>query len=328
MTKPVSFAALADRVHHAADAAQRRQRIHAIENAMLAAARFENMIGYAPPMAELFSRIRRIAPHFRTALINGEPGTGKELAAQALHNLSPVSRGRFAILRCHEVVPSLFENELAAHFRNASGTLFLDEIGAMPLPAQALLVRVLDRLRVIAATSTDLRIAVARRLFREDLYRALSTLEIHVPRLSDRPEDLPLLIRFFLSQSDKPIRGFTQRARTVLARHEFSGNIRELREALRHACTVARSGLIDARDLPEYIQASARNAEDAAAALAQQPLTAETLGDHEKHTIAEALSRAGGNQSKAAKALNIGRDALRYKMRRHGLLRPQRPASR
>jgi DNA-binding NtrC family response regulator len=283
---------------------------------MLPAVSFEGMVGRSAAAMEMFSRIRRIAPHYRAVLVSGDPGAGKDTAATALHSLS-TEPGRLVIVRCAEM-----EDE----FLRPAGTLYLDEAGAMPLVQQAMLLASLPRVRVIASSSRDLRPLVARRLFREDLYRALTTLEVHVPRLADRAEDLPLLVRHFVLKSGKPVRGVTRRARAVLARYGFPGNIRELEEAIRHACAVARHQMIDAVDLPEYLQLAVRKP-DAAPAL-MPSAEPETFGGHEKHLIAEALLRAGGNQTQAAKALDIGRDALRYKMRKHGLLGNQRAASR
>jgi DNA-binding NtrC family response regulator len=316
LKKPIAFAGLNEVLGRLFDAARLREQTDALEAAMLAGAGFEGMIGRSPAAMEMFSRIRRIAPYFRTALVSGEPGTGKDSAALALHNLS-AAPGRLITVRCAEI-----ETE----FLRTSGTLFLDEIGALPLHQQAMLVATLSRARVIASTSRDLGPLVARRLFREDLYRAITTLEVHVPRLADRAEDLPLLIRHFAAQSGAPIRRITRRARAVLARYPFPGNIRELQEAIQHACAVARHNLIDSSDLPEYLQLAVRKPEGAPAPA--PPQAAETFGEHEKHVIAEALLRAGGNQTQAAKALDIGRDALRYKMRKYGLLANQRAASR
>jgi DNA-binding NtrC family response regulator len=283
---------------------------------MLAGAGFEGMIGRSPAATEMFSRIRRIAPYFRTVLVSGEPGTGKDSAAIALHKLSSAP-GRLITVRCAEM-----ENE----FLRASGTLFLDEVGALPLPQQATLVATLPRIHIIGSTSRDLMPLVARRLFREDLYRAITTLEVHVPRLAERAEDLPLLIRHFVAQSGAPVRRITRRARAVLARYPFPGNIRELQETVQHACAVAQHNLIDVSDLPEYLQLAVRKPQGAPAQ--PPPQASETFGEHEKHLIAEALLRAGGNQTQAAKALDIGRDALRYKMRKYGLLANQRAALR
>ena len=352
LNKPVSITALRERVSRLIDEAQRRQRASALENEMLANARFEDMVGRSPAMVEMFSRIRRVAPHFRTVLVTGETGTGKELAAKALHNLSPVSGGRFVVLNCSAVVETLFESELFGHVRGSftgatqdkmglfeyadRGTIFLDEIGDMPLGTQAKLLRTLQNqevlrvgsltprrvdVHVIAATHRDLRAAISDKLFREDLYYRLSMVEVRVPALADRQEDLPLLIRFFIerfsAQFRKEIRGLTQRAQVVLARHHWPGNVRELENALGHACIMAVAETIDAQDLPEYLRNPFRQTAEAHAEMAQPD---ESFESHEKRLLAEALDRAGGNQSQAARELRIGRDALRYKMRKHGLL--------
>src|SRR5271166_3846659 len=240
----------------------------------------------------MLPRIRRIAPHFRTVLITGDTGTGKDLVARALHRLSPVSQGRYVVLNCSAVVETLFESELFGHVRGSftgathdkaglfehahGGTLFLDEIGDMPLSTQAKLLRVLQNqevlrvgslsarkvdTRVIAATNQDLRAAVAAKRFREDLYYRLSMVEIRAPRLADRKDDLALLERHFISkfsaQYGKPIRGLTHRAQLVLAQHSWPGNVRELENALGHASMMAMSEAIDVQDLPEYLRAPA-----------------------------------------------------------------------
>jgi len=355
LNKPIPIATLRERISRLIEDAQRRQRASALENEMLANARFEDMVGRSPAMIEMFSRIRRVAPHYRNVLVTGETGTGKELAAKALHNLSPVSSGRFVVLNCSAVVETLFESELFGHVRGSftgatqdkmglfeyadRGTIFLDEIGDMPLGTQAKLLRTLQNqevlrvgsltarrvdVHVIAATHRDLRTAIAEKNFREDLYYRLSMVEVHVPALADRQEDLPLLIRFFVerfaAQFRKEIRGLTQRAHIVLARHHWPGNVRELENVLGHACMMAQGNTADVQDLPEYLRFPGRDTSAPPTLTVVPPNDSETFEQHEKHLISEALSRANGNQSQAARALRIGRDALRYKMRKHGLL--------
>src|SRR5581483_5535197 len=213
-------------------------------------------------LLELSARIRRVAPHYRTVLISGATGTGKDLAARAIHNLSPVSKGHFVVLNCSAVVETLFESELFGHVRGSftgatqdkmglfefadKGTLFLDEIGDMPLGTQAKLLRTIQNqevqrvgslqarkvnLRVIAATHRDLRGMIQDHQFREDLYYRLSMVEIRVPPLAERKDDLPLLARYFIdkfsTQFNKPVRGLTQRASIALSRYDWPGNVRE-----------------------------------------------------------------------------------------------------
>jgi transcriptional regulator with PAS, ATPase and Fis domain len=316
------------------------------------------MVGRSPQMWEMFSRIRRIAPHYRAVLVTGETGTGKDLVAQALHRLSP-ARGKYVVLNCSAVVETLFESELFGHVRGAftgadrdkpglveeahEGTLFLDEIGDMPLATQAKLLRVLQNqevqrvgsltprkvdIRAVAATNKDLRKAITDKQFREDLYYRLSMVEIHVPPLADRKEDLPLLTHHFLNkfarQYGKQIRGLTRRAQIVLARHNWPGNVRELENVIGHACMMVMGETIDVADLPENLRrAPDKIDEPPSAPLAATAAPDEgtlSLEDHEKQVLADALTKAGGNQSEAARLLRIGRDALRYKMKKYGLL--------
>jgi DNA-binding NtrC family response regulator len=365
MNKPVSIAALRERISKLVDDSRRRQRTDAIENRMLDEARFEGMIGRSPAMWELFSRIRRVAPHYRTVLVTGETGTGKELAARALHEMSPAKSGHFVVLNCSAVVETLFESELFGHVRGSftgatqdkmglfeyadKGTIFLDEIGDMPLGTQAKLLRTLQNqevlrvgsltprkidVRVIAATHRDLRAAIVEKQFREDLYYRLAMVEVHVPALVERKEDIPLLTKFlidkFARQFRKEVRGLTQRAQILLARHDWPGNVRELENVLGHGCMMAIADTIDVQDLPEYLRfpshASSRTGPPGAHSQAHSQAHSmgaaadeATFDDHEKRLISEALDRANGNQSQAARALRIGRDALRYKMKKHGL---------
>jgi DNA-binding NtrC family response regulator len=352
LEKPIRIAVLRERVGRLIEDARRRQEL-----AGDAAAEFEGLIGSSARMGEMFARIRRIAPHYRSALIQGQTGTGKDLVARALHARSGV-RGQYVVLNCSAVVETLFESELFGHVKGAftgadrdkpglveaanEGTLFLDEIGDMPLATQAKLLRALQNqeiqrvgslqarkvnVRVIAATHRNLRQAVADRQFREDLYYRLAMVEIQVPSLVERREDLPLLIRHFFShfaqQYGKTIRGVTPRARLVLERHAWPGNVRELENALGHACMMAERDEVDVADLPASLlgdpEAPAANGASTLATSAAADSDA-SLAEHERQLVASTLEKAKGNQSQAARALGIGRDALRYKMKKYGLL--------
>jgi DNA-binding NtrC family response regulator len=361
LNKPVSLALLRERVSRLIDTAIQRQSILKVDDDLMRAAQFEGIVGRSPQMWEVFSRIRRIAPHYRTALITGETGTGKDLIAQALHKLSKVS-GKFVVLNCSAVVETLFESELFGHVRGAftgadrdkpglfehanGGTLFLDEVGDMPLATQAKLLRVLQNqevqrvgslsaqkidVRVVAATNKDLHQAIAEKHFREDLFYRLSMVEIRVPPLAERMEDLALLIRHFVEkfsrQYNKPLRGLTQRAQIVMGRYAWPGNVRELENVIGHACMMAMGEMIDVTDLPPTLQqgvgvgetkAGPRNS--AGGPAASEEATGLTFEEHERQLLTQALAQAGGNQSKAARQLRIGRDALRYKMKKYGLL--------
>jgi DNA-binding NtrC family response regulator len=359
LEKPIRLAVLRERVGRLIAEAERRL-------AAGADAEFEGLIGSSPRMAELFARIRRIAPHYRSALIQGATGTGKDLVARALHERSAV-KGQYVVLNCSAVVETLFESELFGHVRGAftgadrdkpglfeaasEGTLFLDEIGDMPLATQAKLLRALQNqevqrvgslqirkvnVRVIAATHRNLRQAVADRLFREDLYYRLAMVEIPVPSLAERKEDLPLLTRHFIArfaqQYGKVIRGLTPRARLLLERHAWPGNVRELENVLGHACMMTETEEIDAADLPSALigpqsppPAGAPAAAPSQTASTPQASTSSvqedaSLAEHERQLVVTALEKVEGNQSQAARALGIGRDALRYKMKKYGLL--------
>ncbi len=351
LEKPIRLPVLRERVGRLIEDARRRQELGSEPE-------FEGLIGSSPRMAEMFARIRRIAPHYRSALIQGATGTGKDLVARALHARSGV-KGQYVVLNCSAVVETLFESELFGHVRGAftgadrdkaglfeaasEGTLFLDEIGDMPMATQAKLLRALQNqeiqrvgslqtrkvnVRVIAATHRNLRQAVADRLFREDLYYRLAMVEIPVPSLAERKEDLPLLIEHFVArfaqQFGKPIRGVSPRARLVLERHSWPGNVRELENAIGHASMMAEGDEIDVDDLPDALLAepSGNSTGGGSAPPAQPPTPQEdaSLAEHERQLVVSALEKAQGNQSHAARALGIGRDALRYKMKKYGLL--------
>jgi DNA-binding NtrC family response regulator len=337
LTKPAGVALLRQRVGRLIDQAKRRQAALELDGELLKANQFEGMVGMSPLIRQVFERIRRVAPHFRTVLVTGATGTGKELVAGALHRLSPGSAGRFAVCNCSAVVETLFESELFGHTRGAftgasqdkaglfeyanGGTVFLDEIGDMPLETQSKLLRVLENgeiqrvgspavrrvdVRVVAATNRDLREMVAQRLFREDLFYRLSMVDIRLPALSERKEDLPLLERYFIeqfsSQYGKPIRGLSPRVQILLARHSWPGNVRELKSVIGSACMMARGELIDVGDLPDYLRCG--TPAPAGAAEDQELLT---LAEVERRHVLRVLESVGGNKVRAAKILGINR---------------------
>ncbi len=352
LNKPVSIATLREKVGKLLEESRRRQHASRLEGELLATSEFEGIIGRSALMWDLFSQIRRVAPHYRSLLVTGATGTGKDLVARAIHRHSPAHLGRYAVLNCSAVVETLFESELFGHVKGSftgatadkpgmfeyahGGTLFLDEIGDMPLATQAKLLRVLQNqevqrvgalsahkvdVRIIAATNHDLRAAIREKRFREDLYYRLSMVELEVPDLAERREDLPLLERHFITQFaaqyQKQIRGLTHRAQILLALHDWPGNVRELENVIGHACMMTATDMIDVHDLPGYLNTGSSH--EGLPESLPGPEQSGTLEEQERVLIVRALEAAGGNQSKAARILRIGRDALRYKLKKHNL---------
>jgi DNA-binding NtrC family response regulator len=338
LNKPVSIEKLRQRVAALIENARRWDRASQLDRELLETYFFQGLVGRSPRMLDVFSQINRIAPHFRTALVTGETGTGKELVAQALHHLSPCSRGPFVVCNCSAIVDTLFESELFGHVRGAftgavqdkmglvehanGGTIFLDEIGEIPLSTQAKLLRVVQNreiqrvgspsvrtvdVRILAATNRDLRSLAATKQFREDLYYRLSMIELRLPSLSQRKEDLPLLQRNFIerfsAQYRKPIRALTRRAQALLASYSWPGNVRELENVLGHGCMMVESDMIDVRDLPAYL-----SAEPSGDTRASDRLL--TLEEMHHQYAREVLKRLNGNKAKAAEILGVSRATL------------------
>jgi len=339
ITKPLPVNLIRDRVGKLVEEMRQRQRSLQLDSELLKTYHFEGMIGRSPLMVQVFARVRRIARHYRTALVTGASGTGKELVAAALHRLSPIASSRLAVCNCSAIVETLFESELFGHVRGAftgavqdkvglfeyahGGTVFLDEIGEVPLEMQSKLLRVLENgeiqrvgspaikkvdVRVIAATNRNLRELIAEKRFREDLYYRLSMVELELPPLADRAEDLPLLQRFFVEQFakeyGKPIRGITPRAQVVLSRCAWPGNIRELKSVLGSACMMAEGEMIDVRDLPERLRTRTVQTKD------DERDELLPLAEVERRHTLRVLEHVGGNKVQAAKILGINRATM------------------
>jgi len=347
LQKPVKIADLRERVRRLLEAAERR-RLASSGSDDSVDFRFEGLVAKSEAMWNVFAMVEKVAPHFRSLLIQGPTGAGKDLIAQALHQRSGL-KGRFVVLNCSAVVETLFESELFGHVRGAftgadrdkaglfqladGGTLFLDEIGDMPLNTQAKLLRAIQNqevmpvgsltpkrvnVRIIAATHRNLRQAVQEGRFREDLYYRLSMVELTLPPLAARKEDIALLSVFFLKRFSedyrKPMDGISQRALRVLERYSWPGNVRELEHVLGRACMLADGTMIDVDDLPQNVIEAAREVP----AETSNP-TLSVLDSQERAIMERALRECNWNQSEAARKLGIGRDALRYKMKKYGL---------
>lgn len=341
LTKPLDFDRLRAHVEKAQAEARRRERTAVLDRELLNAYEFEGMIGRSPLMLEVFAKIRRIAPHFRTVLVTGGTGTGKELVAKALHRLSAATNKPFAVVNCAALVETLLESELFGYVKGAftgalrdkvgvfeyadGGTVFLDEIGELPLAAQSKLLRVLQNdeiqrvgspvtrtvnVRVIAATNRNLRDEIANGSFRGDLYYRLSMVEVDLPALNDRKDDVPLLERHILAkfarQYGKDIKGITRRAQAFLASHSWPGNVRELENVIGHACMMTTGDVIDVQDLPERL----RKPVPVPPREESGPVTLELV--QHRHVL-KVLEHFGGNKARTADALGIGRGTL-YEM--------------
>jgi DNA-binding NtrC family response regulator len=334
LNKPVSPQTLRERVDRWLREQVEKQKAAQLEQKVLDSSTFEGIVGRALPMVDLLTKVRRIAPHFSTALVTGETGTGKELVSRVLHSWS-CRQGPFVVCNCASVVETLFESELFGHKKGSftgaisdrqglvdtaeGGTLFLDELGEVPLEIQAKLLRLLQNretrrvgesrsrqvdVRVVAATNRDLRRMISEGSFREDLFYRLSMVQFQVPSLRDRREDLPLLIRHFLdsfsTRYSRPKLRVTKRAEVLLCRHSWPGNIRELENALGYACMLAQTTAVDIGDLPDYL--SAGRSVDAPG----WP----TLAEVEYEYVMKVLKAYDGNRARAAEVLGIGRATL------------------
>jgi DNA-binding NtrC family response regulator len=336
--KPLEVEKLRSRISQILFEAEKRQATHRLDLELLDAFQFEGIVARSSVMLEVFAKIRRIAPHFRTVLVSGATGTGKELVAHALHRLSPVASNAFVVCNCAAIVETLIESELFGYVKGAftganqdkigvfeyanHGTVFLDEIGELPLPAQGKLLRVLQNheiqrvgspalrnvdARVIAATNRNLKSMVREGTFREDLYYRLGAAEIQLPRLLERREDLALLQTYFVEkfakEYNKTVKGLTHRAQARMGNYSWPGNIRELENVLSNACMMVDGTVIDLNDLPESVRDRATDA------LRQDDILI-SLDELQKRHILRVLDLVEDNKTQAAEILGISRATL------------------
>jgi DNA-binding NtrC family response regulator len=318
--------------------------------------RTPTLVGQSPVMRKLFSVIERVAPTEASVLITGATGTGKELAARAIHNMSPRRDAAFVDINCSAIPETLIEAELFGHqrgtftgahenrsglFEKASGgTLFLDEVDALNLSAQAKLLRVLQErtvrrigaraniaidVRIISATNCDLAQAVAAGRFRPDLYYRLRVLPLHLPELCTRNGDVSLLVEHFLrtksERQGRPAPRFTSEAMKTLNEYPWPGNVRELENVIEYALALGNGDELGVDDLPlELTQSRGQAASDDLRELLQAYMTdAVPLAEIEKRYILSVLQQFGGNQVRAAAALGIDRSKLYRRLRQYGV---------
>jgi two-component system response regulator HydG len=307
---------------------------------------FRNIVGGTPAMETLYRLIAKAARSTHPVLILGESGTGKEMVAKAIHYDGPCGDKPFVPVDCGSLVPTLVESELFGYAKGAftgasqskvgllamadGGTIFLDEVGELPLELQAKLLRTLQereirpigstkripmKARILAATNRDLEQAVAKGLFRADLYFRLNVLSLRVPPLRERREDIPLLVRRFIDRdgrlSGKTLE-ITDDAMKALAAYDWPGNVRELENCAEHCCAISSGPFIHVADLPPSVTGNSR----LAAVLPQSKVT--TLAELERSAILSTLAQLNGDKLSAARRLGIGKTTLYRRLKEYG----------
>jgi PAS domain S-box-containing protein len=322
--------------------------IEALKKEIESSYTFEDIISKNHRILEIFSILPDISESGSTVLIEGPSGTGKELFARAIHNLSLRKAGPFIAINCSAIPETLLESELFGYVKGAftnaladkpgrfalaeGGTLFLDEIGELPKSLQVKLLRILEEreyeplgavasvktdARIIASTNRSITQEVAAGAFREDLFYRLNVIKISLPQLKDRREDIPLLIDHFLRKyvgsMGKNITGVSEEVLAFLMGYDFPGNVRELENIIEHACVLCRYGVITMKHLPKELTEGIS---------ASEPIAAlkDRVMDSEKELIKAILAQHNGDRTESARALNIGRTSLWRKMKKYRLL--------
>ncbi len=318
--------------------------------------KLDRLLGKSPPMQRVFEMIRKIGPARTSVLLVGESGTGKELAARALHEMSPRVDKPFVAVNCGAIPDTLIESELFGHVKGSftgatadkqglfeaahGGTLLLDEIAELPAPMQVKLLRALQErkikpvgsvaerevdVRVVAATNRDLDIEVEKGTFRQDLFYRLNVIQIRLPALRERKDDIPLLVEHFVrkfsAEHDRVINGVDPDALAALMAWHFPGNVRELENLIERAVTLAPGDRISAETFPT-LRASPPTLADVRTApnLPEEGLELEkVVEDFERALIIKALERTRGNRTEAARVLGVSFRSLRYRLSKLGI---------
>ncbi len=349
VTKPVNFDQLEIVLRRAVESKELKDENKELKRKLKGSASAPNIIGNSEVMHEVLETVKQIAPTKSSVLITGESGTGKELIAQALHQHSG-RKGGFIAVHCAALPETLLESELFGYEKGAftganeqkkgrfeladKGTLFLDEIGEIDLSAQVKLLRALETrsfervggvdtistdTRVVAATNRDLRAMIAEGTFREDLYYRLDVINIELPALRERQEDIPLLIKHYMNlfadDNGKEINNITEDALSVLSAYGWHGNIRELRNCVERMVVMSRTDMLDVSNIPVHIR------EKAGVVNAKLILnsTSLDLDNNEKILIVKALEECNGNRTHAAEKLGISRRTLHRKLHTYNI---------
>ena len=354
ITKPFANDELLLSVHNAVELSRAHQQYRILQESLEERYSTHQIIGKSPAMRETLSIVDRVSASRSTVLITGESGTGKELVARAIHFSSPRKDEPFVAVNCMAFNAGVLESELFGHekgsftgavamrrgrFEQADrGTLFLDEIGELPPDLQVKLLRVLQErvfervggtepvkvdIRIVAATNKDLAKMVEEGRFREDLYYRLNVVQIHIPPLRERREDIPLLVSPFIAQiaSENGItpKSFTQEAQNYLSGYEWPGNIRQLQNVIERCMVMIPRDVIDVEDLPPEIRDEESQFKSAVDLLPVELNLADTLDKIEAALIRRALVRADFVQAHAADLLGISRSLMQYKLKKYNI---------
>ncbi|GAB1489269.1 sigma-54 dependent transcriptional regulator [Opitutaceae bacterium] len=346
LTKPVNIERLEVLIQRALKTRTLEVEVKQLHERLDEKFNFEGIVGNSPKLQAVIDRVRLVAPSRATILIEGQSGTGKELIAQAIHQVSARARGPFVAVHCAALSENLLESEIFGHERGAftgaierrvgrfesadGGTLFLDEIGEISASTQVKLLRFLETrtiervggskpleldVRLVAATNRNLEQMVAEGKFREDLFFRLNVVRIQMPALRERADDIPLLlahfIRIFAKENGLPPLAIEPGALQTLQRYAWPGNIRELRNFCENIVVLHRGGKLSEFDLEPKFRGGAPAGQDGGGAPLANPLSVE---ENEKHLLREALIKARGNRTRAAGLMGISRRTLHRKL--------------
>jgi DNA-binding NtrC family response regulator len=346
--KPFSLTEMRMVIHKELDVRDLREENRSLREALGKRYAHPNIVARSPKMQEALATVERVAPTNATVLLGGESGVGKDLIARAIHEKSRRASGPFLKINSTAIPENLLESELFGFEKGAftgavaskpgkfeladKGTLFLDEIGDVPPVTQVKLLRVLQEreferlggtrtvkvdVRLIAATNKDLREALEQGTFREDLYYRLNVVPIDIAPLRERKEDIPELANLFISrftgESGKPVEGITPEAMQILVNYHWPGNVRELQNIVERACALAKGSVLTPADI--HLDVRPTKASGPGGFLPDGM----TLEQWEDEMVQEALRRANGNKSQAARLLGLSRNALRYRLSKIGI---------
>ncbi len=353
--KPFVFDKLKLTIAKALETVNLKKEVHVFKSQQKAQFRLDNVVGQSDSMNRVFKMVEKLSrSDATTVLLQGESGTGKDVIAKAIHYQSRRAEAPYMEINCTSLPDTLIESELFGHEKGAftdaramkkglfeitdGGTILLDEIGDMPLSTQSKLLRVIENkafkrlggvkdivvdVRIIAATNKDLKQASAGGSFREDLYYRLKVFPIYLPTLRDRSEDIPLLVRHFVTtfnhEFKKNVRGISPEAQDMMMAYHWPGNVRELKNVIERAIILESEDVI----LPEHLPLEVVRPEPVTnphGSSIQLPAEGVSLSEVERELIEQALATSKGNQVHAAKLLRMSRDTLRYRMKKHDLL--------